>query len=200
MPFHQAASSSLCVLRLPPRGRWPRCPWSGSGGAQHSTRVSQQRPINRSIRAESCSNPPLQPLMLHPNANTRELLCPARRDNAINNALCTSVYVSAFRPADSIIPGVNKTPDMNQCCCRIQTKPRGNAFPGRNLEPSSFFSTFSYKFRRCAGFVLSPDQPDLGSSSRTHLAHCNAERYSAADQNVENKMSRPGVEALLLTR
>ena len=55
----------------------------------------------------------LQPLMLHPNANTRELLCPAR-DNAINNALCTSVYVSAFRPADSIIPGVNKTPDMNQ--------------------------------------------------------------------------------------
>ena len=52
--------------------------------------------------------------------------------------LCTSV--SAFRPADSIIPGVNKTPDMNQCCCRIQTKPRGNAFPGRNLEPSSFFS------------------------------------------------------------
>ena len=110
----------------------------------------------------------LQPLMLHPNANTRELLCPAR-DNAINNALCTSVYVSAFRPADSIIPGVNKTPDMNQCCCRIHTKPRGNAFPGRNLEPSSFFTTSTYNFRRCAGFVLSSDQPDLGSSSRTYL-------------------------------
>ena len=82
----------------------------------------------------------LQPLMLHPNANTRELLCPAR-DNAIRrSALCTSVYVSAFRPGDSIIPGVNKTPDMNQCCCRIHTKPRGNAFPGRNLEPCGFFS------------------------------------------------------------
>ena len=136
--------------------------WEWWGPAQHPRQ--QQRPINRSIRAESCSNPPLQPLMLHPNANTRELLCPAR-----DNALCTSVYVSAFRPADSIIPGVNKTPDMNQCCCRIQTKPRGNAFPGRNLEPSSFFSTSTYNFRRCAGFVLSPDQPDLGSSSRTYL-------------------------------
>ena len=95
------------------------------------TGVSEQRaaPTHRPL-----------PLMLHPNANTRELLCPAR-DNAIRLcALCTSLYVSAFRPADSIIPGVNKTPDMNQCCCRIQTKPRGNAFPGRNLEPSSFFS------------------------------------------------------------
>ena len=137
-PFTRQQAAACASYNSPRGGDGPLCPWSGSGGAQPSTRVSQ-RPINRSIRAESCSNPPLLPLMLHPNANTRELLCPAR-DNAINNALCTSVYVSAFRPGDSIIPGVNKTPDMNQCCCRIQTKPRGNAFPGRNLEPCGFFS------------------------------------------------------------
>ena len=40
-----------------------------------------------------------------------------RRDNA-------SVYYRTFRPADSIIPGVNKTPDMNQCWRRKQTKLR----------------------------------------------------------------------------
>ena len=138
--------------------------WWGPAPASASvplTGVSEQR-------AAPTHRP--QPLMLHPNANTRELLCPAR-DNAIQTrcALCISLYESAFRPADSIIPGVNKTPDMNQCCCRIQTKPRGNAFPGRNLEPSSFFSTSTYNFSRCAGFMLSPDQPDLRSSSRTYL-------------------------------
>ena len=169
MPFHQAASSSLCVLRLPPRGRWPRCPWTGSGGAQHSPASASSVPLTGVSEQRAAPTHRLQPLMLHPNANTRELLCPAR-DNAIRRStLCTSVYVSAFRPADSIIPGVNKTPDMNQCCCRIQTKPRGNAFPGRNLEPSSFFSTSTYNFRRCAGFVLSSDQPDRGSSLQTYL-------------------------------
>ena len=135
--------------------------WWGPAPASASvplTGVSEQR-------AAPTHRP--QPLMLHPNANTRELLCPAR-DNAIRLcALCTSVYVSAFRPGDSIIPGVNKTPDMNQCCCRIRTKPRGNAFPGRNLEPSSFFQYFHQPLQQMCRFRISPDQPDLGSSSQT---------------------------------
>ena len=168
-PFTRQQAAACASYDSPRGGDGPGVLGVGVVGPSTAPASASSVPLTGVSEQRAAPTHRLQPLMLHPNANTRELLCPAR-DNAIRRStLCTSVYVSAFRPADSIIPGVNKTPDMNQCCCRIQTKPRGNAFPGRNLEPSSFFSTSTYNFRRCAGFVLSPDQPDLGSSSRTYL-------------------------------
>ena len=168
-PFTRQQAAACASYASPRGGDGPGVLGLGVVGPSPAPASASSVPLTGVSEQRAAPTHRLQPLMLHPNANTRELLCPAR-DNAINNALCTSVYVSAFRPADSIIPGVNKTPDMNQCCCRIQTKPRGNAFPGRNLEPSSFFSVLP---PTTSEDVPSPDQPIYdparGPTSRAHL-------------------------------
>ena len=121
MPFHQnpAASLEIALCSTPEGAVPPVCPWLWGPAIAVALACSSGGAIKRTIRAESCSNP--LPLMLHPNANTpTATLLSLERDNAI----CTMCVYQPFRPADSIIPGVNKTPDMNQCCSRIQTKPR----------------------------------------------------------------------------